>query len=374
MRSSRKIINYFLLFVIIAGTSEGFSYVAGKYLQSKGVFYVSRIIEDYSGYLARRDPVLGWPAPDSYGTGDLDSSGSRIIPAFPDPDTPACVSLYGDSFTWSGEVENEYAWSNILSQLLNCRVANYGVGVYGSDQAYLRFQHNTRDKAHIVILAHLSENILRNVNQFRDLLSTSGGPGFKPRFILDEQGKLQHIPLPEFSEDEYHKVVYHPEKYLPYDYFVPGSPAHIHRFRFPFTFSVLRAFFNFHIQAELAGKPWYADFYHPTHPAQGLKVTAEILRAFENDAHRKGKIPLVLLIPTGGDLVYYQKHRIWVYQPLIDMLQQSGVTPLNVGEDMIEQIGPGDPCRLFDNCSAHYNEEGYDMLAHIVYRHLQQDP
>jgi hypothetical protein len=31
-----------------------------------------------------------------------------------------------------------------------------------------------------------------------------------------------------------------------------------------------------------------------------------------------------------------------------------------------------DPCSLFDNCSAHYNEEGYAMLAEITYEELQR--
>ena len=84
---------------------------------------------------------------------DVDETGSRIIPAYPDPNRfPACVSLYGDSVTWAAEVDNEHAWSNVLSLLLGCRVANYGGGGYGADQAYLRFKLNSRDKSKVVII------------------------------------------------------------------------------------------------------------------------------------------------------------------------------------------------------------------------------
>ena len=34
------------------------------------------------------------------------------------------------------------AWSNQLSRLVGCRVANYGVSGYGSDQATIRFEQN----------------------------------------------------------------------------------------------------------------------------------------------------------------------------------------------------------------------------------------
>ena len=110
------------LFVIFA---EVVSYGVGKYLQSRGVFYTSLEVDssDYADYLARRDPVLGWPPPREFGEDGRDNTGSREIPAFRNTRNN-CVGLYGDSFTRSSEVEAEYAWSNVLSKLLSCRVAN----------------------------------------------------------------------------------------------------------------------------------------------------------------------------------------------------------------------------------------------------------
>jgi len=65
--------------------------------------------------------------------------------------------LYGDSFTEGSGVDPEHAWSNVLSQLLHCRVANFGVSGYGTDQAYMRFLNNQRDPARVVVLGFLSE-------------------------------------------------------------------------------------------------------------------------------------------------------------------------------------------------------------------------
>jgi hypothetical protein len=94
-----------------------------------------------------------------------DKIGSRYVPEFPDPDKyQACVSLYGDSFTWGDEVDDVHAWGNVLSKLLHCRVSNFGVGGYGTDQAYMRFHYNKNDKPKLVILGFYTENIQRNVS------------------------------------------------------------------------------------------------------------------------------------------------------------------------------------------------------------------
>ena len=68
-----------------------------------GVFYDPARLEGYEAYLRERDPSLGLPTPTK-----MDPSGSRPIPAFPKAGR-ACVSLYGDSFTYGAEVDHEYA-------------------------------------------------------------------------------------------------------------------------------------------------------------------------------------------------------------------------------------------------------------------------
>jgi len=199
-----KPIHYIFLFLCFLILLETTSYAVARYLADKGIFYILPEVttKDYSKYLAQRDKILGWPSHSSFGRGDVDRSGSRIIPSFPLGSKP-CISLYGDSFTWSGGVDNEHAWSNVFSKKMKCRVSNYGIGGGGTDQAYLRFKHNVEDKADIVILGHLSENILRNVNQYREFLYPGSLLGLKPRFIAHEGGKIELIPLLNFSESEF---------------------------------------------------------------------------------------------------------------------------------------------------------------------------
>ena len=359
---------------------EALSFATGMWLAKKGVFYkpersrdYQKFVQAYQKYLSLRDENLGWPSPSTFGHGDYDKIGSRIIPSFPD-ETNSCVSLYGDSFTFGAEVSHEEAWGNVLSQNLGCRVSNFGVGGYGTDQAYLRFQLNTADSSPTVILGYMVENIARNVNQYRFLFYPLGGEymyGLKPRFILGEQGKLRLIKLPKFSEREFLEMTEDPGKYLPYEYFVPGGKFVSRGPKFPYTLSLLSLANHSRLRAKLSGKPRYAEFYDPRHSSGAFQVTVGILEAFQEEAKKRGKKPLVLIIPYSAELRYYRKKGVWLYQGLVEELRRRGVEFLDAGPPIMEYLGPRDECELFFNaCRGHLNKEGNQVLARVVHSYL----
>lgn len=352
---------------------EGISLLACLFLQSKGVIYKPYLNKEYSEYLNFRDNTLGWPRPDRFGQdGMYDSIGSRLTPSFPDPfQNKTWVSLYGDSFTWGDHVDQDHAWGNILSDTLQVRVSNYGVGGYGSDQAFLRFLQNTGDEAKIVFLNHLSENIIRNVNQYRQLLYAGEGLSFKPRFIIQQNGSLELIPLPGFSEEEYSDVVHDPGSHLPYEYFIPNGPSGIQKLSFPFTWTLLKCFNNFHIRAKLLQVPWYAEFYEEDHPSQALSVTIGILKQFHQEALARGKTPIITIIPDEPDLVYFRKNGRWPYQSLIGGLKNNNIEVFNFGEGIMQHLSTDDIKVLF-NESSHFNAKGNRILASSAYEYLQE--
>ena len=142
---SRALRRYFFLIVFLILFLECLAYFAGLMLQKKSLIYqepvsVSKhLVKNYDDYLSKRDELLGWPYPVQFGGNFFDSTGARRLPAFEDhQNSPSCLSLYGDSYTMSSDVDHVQAWGNALSELLGCRVANFGVGGYGVDQAYLR--------------------------------------------------------------------------------------------------------------------------------------------------------------------------------------------------------------------------------------------
>lgn len=360
-----------MLLVLLFAASELVCYVALRYLQTKGVVY--RPVEgDYAAYLADRDPVLGWPRRSELAR-DSDAVGSRPVPAFPDPAaSPAIVSLYGDSFTWGSEVDDEHAWGNVLAQRLGRRVNNFGVRGYGSDQAALRFRLNENDTARVVVLAHLSENVLRNVNRYRDLLGSSGGLAFKPRFVAGDDDALTLVPMPELTPESYRACVRHPGDFLEHETFLPGSRFGPARPAFPFTWRVIRSFGHRLIVSRLTGRPHYASFYAPDHPARGTAVTAGILAQFAGEARTRGRVPVVLVLPTGRDIADFRARGVWSYAPLAAELDRRGLAWLDAGVAIERRLAGRDPAEIFGggDLGRHFNEEGYRLLAEIVHEHL----
>ena len=254
---------------------------------------------------------------------------------------------------------------------MGCRVANYGVGGYGTDQAYLRYERVIADKAPIVILGYYSDNIIRNINQERGFL-TNQAIGFKPRFIL-EDNKLKLVPLPTLTEMQYLDLRSNAQMLLPYDYFAPGGPSGIHSLKFPYTLSALGAFQHYRLQARFFGKPSYAQFYDPSHPSQALQVTEAIFKSFVSEARRRKQKPMVLLIPDQKDLLSLRDHGTLPYAELSNRLKNAGVIVPDVAGELVKNLGKRDPCEIYVQCKGgHFNQAGYKQLAVIVFSKLKE--
>ncbi|MGI9292112.1 MAG: hypothetical protein ACR2QG_12660 [Gammaproteobacteria bacterium] len=385
----RKFLFGLILLVMNLAFLEVISFSIGNWFIPNRVIFnpsfsdeaIDKLLRSYEKYLEIRDPITGWPLKDRIGDPEkrlqerYDEIGSRYIPAFKDPSIhKACVSLFGDSFTYSSEVDDEYAWSNVLSEKLNCRVNNFGAGGFGSDQAYLRFE-SYPSRPPVVFLNHLSENIIRNSTQFRAMVlgydRSKKNYSFKPKFIIDDTGELQYIRLPQIKVEDYIDALYNPGEYLPYDFFLPGGESGINRLEFPYTWTLIKTLNHYHVKAKLLGLSWYTPFYETDHPADGLRVTAGIMLRFKELALERGQQPVLTVIPTGQDLEHYNEHGVWPYQNLLDLLQENNADVVNFGEGLMQRVGDGDPCDLFDSCKNHFNEQGYEYLAEIAYETIQ---
>jgi len=370
MRLRTRVLFGLIIFLMVAGVAEIMAYLKARQLVSYNIGFNPLVTdESHNDYQLRHHPRLGWtPAPEQ-----VDAVGSRPIPAFHDPLTStACVALYGDSFTEGAGVDHEQAWSNVLSVLLNCRVANFGVSGYGTDQAYLSFMDNHKDPARLVILGFLTENIMRNVNQLRNLISKSTACLLKPRFILTGQGELHLVPIPPLTEADYNQLWQDPERLLPRDFFVPGGPSHYQKMRFPYTYRIIKAFPIIYNNL-LLKRPTFFDFYQAGHPSRAIEVTVGIMKEFCREARLRNKQPLVLIIPTHFDLAHYRRTGVWVYQPLIDILAKQGVEFLDAGPLFVRYLGEAKLETLYSPAiQNHLNEAGNRLLAKIVYDYITQ--
>jgi len=370
-----KKIKFFLITLcLVLICLEAYSYFAVLYLNKKGLIYQKPQVrmEEWKEYLNKRDAILGWRY--IYYRNDYDSSGSRIIPAFPNPDSQdPYVSLYGDSFIFGAEVSNGDACSNVLAKLLGRRVSNYGVCGYGTDQSYLSFYHHASDKSRIVILGYLIENITRNINRYRYLLNPAKEYklGFKPRFIMGHNQQIELIPLPELNYAGLNKVTGSPEKYLRYEYFAPNRDTRKYKAGFPFTISLIRIQMKeIFAKSRQPGKNYYEDFYQPGHSSEALEVTTGIFSEFYFLAKKRGQLPIIIMIPGYSDFLYYAKNNSWIHNILVERLIKSNMAVIDAGPEMVKRLKGKSYKELFLNPGGHYNTRGNQLLAEIIYEGL----
>jgi len=352
-----------LLGLFLVGTAEVAAYVTASYLAKHyGIlFYQPHITEDYQTYQARLNPRLGWPSPHSV---------PKPPPGATDPDRPPLMSAYGDSFTAGYGVAPAEVWSAVLGGWLGAVIANYGVPGYGTDQAYLCYHHNQPDGARVVLFGFLSENIQRNVNQLRNFLVPSPQCQTKPRFRLDHQGRLQYVPMPTLSGEDYPQFINTPERFLQDDYFAPGGPSGAQRVNFPYVWRLARTY-PFFYNRLVRGYKSYLQFYQPGHPSGAYELTQALLTQFGQEAARNGQHPLILVIPTHEDLFYYKDHRRLAYEPLVGWLKKAGLDVVDVGQALAARLGDRNPLEIFSQERYyHFNAEGNRLVARILYEYV----
>ena len=363
---------------------ELISYTFSSFLSKRGLLYknLAPPAEAFSEYLAARDPVLGWPNPKTFGGDNLDSIGSRINPHYPNHQTSACISAYGDSFTYSSEVSIENAWTSVLSKKIGCRVNNFGVGGYGTDQSLMRLLKNKFDRPQVLILGHASLDIQRNVNQFRGLL-TGRIYGFKPRYLLDKStNRLGRIDLIDFTGINFEEVYANPANFLAYEYHLPTSPPGTPTMAFPYSMTVAlalrtRKVTTFYKKSQV----YYDDFYEPGHASGALEITQAILSEFVDEAHQRNSQPLVVLFPIAEDMMKFEATGEWSYQNLIAYMELNDIDYLNVGNDLNQYLSSTgkEICDLYQHkwyakggCTGHFQEVGYGIVGEAVYNKLKE--
>jgi hypothetical protein len=357
-----------LLAALVWAAVEAGAALAGPARTGAALVYEGPAVPDFARYAARRDPMLGWTRPSpGWGEESLDASGARYLPAFPDPSLPPCVSLYGDSFTFGSEVDDEHTWANVLARRLGCRVASYGVPGYGADQAYLRFVSQERDRPRAALLVVYADHVQRDVNRFRPLLAPGTSGGLKPRFRLDEGGGLVLVPVLLPDEAELRAIGADPTAHLPDEWFLPDTPDGPVRWSFPFTAALVRLVASHRLHARLTGEPVEAPFYDPAHPSRALAITAAIAAAFRAEAERRGAFAGVVLLPSCAGLRARRARGAPVHGPLLDALARAGLPHVDASARLLEVLPSGEECSLYTRGGeGHFTVAGYRLVGGLV--------
>ena len=372
MIKKNKVQNYLLLIFFLISFSEIVSFFFIKFfLVNYGIIYDHNVDKNYESYLKFRHQILGWDSSQAQDSEKLfDNHGARKDYSS-NAELKPCIDVYGDSFTYGYYKKAEKAWPSLLSGLVNCRVRNFGVGGFGSDQAYIKFKIN-KNHSNIVFLNHLSENIIRNVNQYRNFIYPSSSYRFKPRYVLKDN-KLKLIPLPKISKEEISDYLLNPHKYLKHEYFIPNGPSGIQYWNFPYTLRVLKSFKHWHIKQKIKNiDAKYSNFYDENHSSDGLNLTFEIMSDFYKTSKSKGLKPIITVFPTCKDLMFYEKNNKLPYENLINMFKEKNYNFIDLGVKFINK-SKGNFNKYFQECSGHYNEKGDALVAQIIFEYLKDN-
>ena len=330
--------------------------------------------EEWQHYLHERDPVLGWPSKRALASAEHDHSGSRPVPAYPTPGDE-CVTLYGDSYTYGSEVSDAQAWGNELARRLGCRVGNFGVGGYGTDQSLLRFTGNSLDMAPVSILGLFPVNMMRNVNQYRHLRTGDSPLGFKPRFVVDGDS-LRLIPKPDPAFVELQYLRSDLRRLLPHEAFQPGTTVGPVPFQFPFTLTIARLLLHDQVRSWLLDRPSWMDFLDNDHSSQARQVTTEICHRFVEECRARNKDCFVLLLPTPSSYDYYKATGRLVMEPVMADFGKQSIPHINLTPHFAEELGLRPFAEILTNYPqpgmGHFNAEGNGMVAQFVLEHLAQ--
>jgi len=365
-----KWIKYILfLFILLELTS----FISLKYLSNNSnINLVYKPLEvDIEEYLKTRDAITGWPSTKLLQSKHYSAKGTRINPYEVNNKAPF-IQIFGDSFTRGAEVTNKECWSNLLSKQINENVDNFGVDGFGTDQAFLRFKTKKDTNAELYILGFTSDNIMRNVNSYRNMISAAMDfPGFKPRYRYNaSEGVNKLIELQGNNKTQ--SVINNPKVFLQDDYFAQSEegPTYI---KWPFSISFAKLFNHYLINSKLSGEAFYSSFFDPEHPSQALDVTAQIMVAFQTECENEGHKSLVLLFPQIQDFKTYYDRKEWNYQSLINILEKKDIKYLNLGGSFLEIADFQTTYPKFFAKHGHYNYEGNKVVASKLNEYLNKN-
>lgn len=331
----------------------------------------------------------------------INSKGSRINPGHEHLKTK--IISFGDSFTFNREVNDDETWQYYLADLIDGNVANFGVGNYGLDQAFLRFKREIKNykDAKLIVVGVVPDTIVRDLSVWKHYSEFGNTFGFKPRFML-ERGELKLIKNPANKKEDFYNL----KKIIPiinkHDYFYESFKMNL--FIFPYTISILknprkklfllfvsglRYFFELlnidwrrlkSDKIENAKKKVYNFIVE--NRVKGYKdkeirnLTISILKEFAKTSNEK-KVPILfLLMPQKEDLDYIMKKGIY-YKKFIEELKKF-MDYIDLGERFMELQNPLSifPSKKYSNkyevFGGHYNKAGNKIIAKEIKKFIDK--
>jgi len=218
------------------------------------------------------------------------------------------IAAFGDSFVHCDEVSFNESWPHILEKKLknNFEVLNFGVGGYGTDQAFLRYINmGVNFHPNIVIIGFTLDDMKRNVNIFRFLLNPlTKVPFSKPRFVLKkEELKAINNPVKFLIKLKDAVINIHNSSFVrKYDYFYNKTVFDYAPFYY-FAFS----------RAVTERIRWrrYGLERMCVPENEAFKISVKILQSFYNLVITNGATPIIIIFADYYNMQNYKEGNVY---------------------------------------------------------------
>ena len=223
----------------------------------------------------------------------------------------AVLAVFGDEYA-QGSHTLEQSWPSLLEQRLGLPVLNFGVGGYGPDQAYLRFEEHFVDPVEtpFTALIIMSGGIARIMNRYRGFYVRRSKLSYaKPMFKKHADGSFELLPNPLSSSEDLVKL---------------GDPAFLeeigagdywyNRFDrygmnkfvgFPYAFHLAKAapyYWRRWRDHSTTDRQSYQELYR----IEDAKATLHhIVEQFIIRSKERGTMPIIVMLPNRADMSNY---------------------------------------------------------------------
>ena len=348
------------------------------------------------------DPELGWVRKSNTSHDETGKFGktnwtinqfcARTNPNFDNLESN--TSCYGDSFTFSRQVNDDETWVHYLSEFTNSNVINFGVGNYGVDQALLRLKREfPKHPTKIVIMGVVPETICRIVSVWKHYYEYGNTFGFKPRFIL-KNNSLNLIENIIDSKDKFEKYQNYLEDINRYDFFYKNKFLK-EKISFPYCITILKnlrrnfGIINWVQKINQRKKnnfdctdiewntmkiimkinlDWRVKLFQDNETCELLK---QILVEYANYGKKQNFKPVFIFLPQKDDILFIKKNFNFYHNFVNELKKIENLFCIDITKDMIN-IKEID--RMFSDNNeygGHYSKDGNQKVAELIFNELK---
>jgi len=351
---------------------------------------IRQIMESTPQHLLQFDAFLGWRYRAGYKDprNEMNQQGLRSTRAYAPTPSPGVlrIAAFGDSFVYGNEVANAESWPFLIEEMFpRLEVLNYGVGGYGTDQAYLRFLMEGAALApDIVLIGFAPVDLARTVNVYRRFLSNLELPLIKPRFVLDRDGRLSLLSNPITQVTDYGKYLEDPRGVIELgrdDYWYESVVYENPLYDLSATVRVLTTLWVRVRRRYLDGERLLegdgvvqAVKFKSESPA--FRIQTMLFEKFKADALALRAVPIVVILPDGESVTHARLGRQKIFDPLLEHLRKSAVAYIDLSDAFAAEAKTTPQGRWFMP-GGHYSGAGNKMiaawLAHQVEERVKAD-